>query len=162
VFHSDCVTTGCTPDAVESCVSSLSTMHHTFSSDIKRISQITDSIERRDYVLNLFEKMEDANVDPEDYYDQVTDVDAQAVSLAESPEAHAYLSEVTLTDGVHVFQEINVPRTYAQAVDPSNEFHAEWRVAAERELILSRTIAHGILFLCLLTNGLLAVYGSSN
>ena len=69
--------------------------------------------------------MEDANVDPEDYYDQMTDVDAQAVSLAESPEAHAYLSEVTLTDRVKVCQEINVPRTYAQAVDPSNKFHTQ-------------------------------------
>ena len=70
--------------------------------------------------------MEDADVDPEDYYDQVTDADAQAVSLRDLPKAHAYLSEVTLTDFVQVCQEIVVPRTYAQdAVDPSNEFHKE-------------------------------------
>jgi hypothetical protein len=125
VFHPDCVTTERTPDAADSCVSSLSTMHPTFSSDIKRISQITDSTERHYYVLNMFEKMEDANVDPEDYYDQVTDVDAHAISLTKSPEAQVYLSEVAPTNVVQVCQEINVPCTYAQAADPSNEFHAE-------------------------------------
>jgi hypothetical protein len=44
------------------------------------------------------------------------------------------LSEVTPTDVVQVCQEINVPRTYAQAVDPNNAHQAEWRVAIEREL----------------------------
>ena len=67
--------------------------------------------------------MGDANVDPEDYYDRVTDADAQAASLTESPEAQAYLLEVTLTDNVRLCPESNVPRTYAQAVDPSNEFN---------------------------------------
>ena len=90
----------------------------------------------------------------------MTDADAQAASLRDSPEPQAYLSEVTLTDDVHVCQEVVVPRTYAQAVDPSNEFHKEWRFAEERELNLSRIIAPGILFLCLLKNVLLAVYGS--
>ena len=35
----------------------------------------------RDMIISLTfsKKMEDANVDPEDYYDQVTDVDAHAV-----------------------------------------------------------------------------------
>jgi hypothetical protein len=42
-------------------------MHPSFSSDINRISRISDSTERQDYVLNLFDKMEDADVDPEDY-----------------------------------------------------------------------------------------------
>ena len=134
VSPSKCGIADCTPDANESCMSRLSTMHPTFSSTIKRISQITNSIERQDYVLNLFDKMEDADVDPEDYYDQVTDDDAQAASLRDSPEARAYLSEVTLIDVVHVCQEIVVPGTYAQALDPSNEFHKEWRFAAEREL----------------------------
>jgi hypothetical protein len=67
--------------------------------------------------------MEDANVDPENYYNKVTNDDAQAASLKELPEAEAYMSEVTLKDSVHVCPEINVPRTYAQAVDPSNAFH---------------------------------------
>jgi hypothetical protein len=81
VFPSRCVIANCTPDANESCMSRLTTMHPTFSLDIKRISQITDSTERQDYVLNVFEKIEDADVDPEDYYDQVIDANAQAVSL---------------------------------------------------------------------------------
>ena len=78
--------------------------------------------------------MDDANVDPEEYCDRVTDADAQAASLTESPEAQAYLSEVTLIDSVRLCPENNVPRTYAQAVDPSNEFNTEWREATEREL----------------------------
>ncbi len=87
LFPSNCISAGCAPGVTESCVSSPSTIHLTFSSDIQRITQITDSAERRDYVLNLFEKMEDANVDPEDYYDRVIDADAQAALLTESPEA---------------------------------------------------------------------------
>ena len=39
-----------------------------------------------------------------------------------------------LTDVVQVCQEIVVPRTYAHAIDPSNEFHKEWRLSAEKEL----------------------------
>ena len=58
-------------------------MHPTFSSNIQCITKITYSTERQDYVLNMFEKMEDANVDPKDYYDRVMDVDAQAASLTE-------------------------------------------------------------------------------
>ena len=134
VFPSKCVNAECALDVTESCVSRPSASHPTFSSYIQRISQILDSTERQDYVLNLFEKMENADVDPKDYYDQVTDVDAQAHALRESPEVQAYLSEVPLTDVVQVCQEIDVPRTYAQAIDPSNEFHKEWRLAAEREL----------------------------
>jgi len=134
VFSLDCVTTGCTPDVTKSCVSSISTMHSTFSPDINRISQITYSTERQDYVLNMFDQMEDVDVDLEDYYDLVTNDDAQAASLTDSPEAHAYLSEVSITHVVQVCPEIIVPRTYAQAVDPGNEFHTEWRFAAEREL----------------------------
>ncbi len=67
--------------------------------------------------------MGDANVDPEDYYDRVTDADAQAASLTKTTEAQAYMSEVTLADSVRLCPESNVPRTYAQAVDPSNEFN---------------------------------------
>ena len=100
MFPSKCVNAECTLDATESCVSRLYAMHPTFSSDIKRISQIPYSTERQDYVLNLFEKMENGDVDPEDYYDQVTDDDAQAQTLRELPEVQAYLSEVTLTDVV--------------------------------------------------------------
>jgi hypothetical protein len=81
-------------------------MHPTFSSDIQCITKITDSTERQDYVLNLIEKMEDANVDHEDYYDRVIDVDAQAASLTESPEAQAYLSVVILTSAAQLCQEI--------------------------------------------------------
>ena len=64
----------------------------------------------------------------------MTDDDAQAASLTESPEAQTYLSEVTLTNSVRLCPKINVPRTYAQAVDPINEFHTEWRASTEREL----------------------------
>jgi hypothetical protein len=113
VFPSKSVNVECTPDATESCVLRLSAMHPTFSLDIKRISQIPDSTERQDYVLNFFEKMENADVDPKDYYEQVTDANAQAQALRESPEVQACLSEVTLTDDVVVCQEIVVPRAYA-------------------------------------------------
>jgi hypothetical protein len=64
----------------------------------------------------------------------VTDADAQAASLTESPEPQAYLSEVPIADVVQVCPEITLPRTYAQAVDPSNEFHMKWRSATEKEL----------------------------
>jgi hypothetical protein len=99
-------------------------MHPSFSSDINRISQNSDSTKRHDYVLNLFDKMEDVDVDLEDYYDQVTDADAPAASLTES----------SIATDVHVCPEITVPRTYTQAVDPINEFHMQWRFAAEKEL----------------------------
>jgi len=62
----NCISDGCTPDTIESCVSSLSFMHPTFSSNIQGIIKITYSTERQDYVLDLFEKMEDANFDHED------------------------------------------------------------------------------------------------
>jgi hypothetical protein len=44
------------------------------------------------------------------------------------------LSEVTLTDYVSTGQKIVEPKTYAQAVDPSNNFHWEWHSATEKEL----------------------------
>jgi hypothetical protein len=57
------------------------TTPRTFYSDIHRITQITDSIERQDYVLNLFDKMDDADIDPKDYYGMTTNADAHADSL---------------------------------------------------------------------------------
>ena len=61
------------------------TTPHTLSSDIHRISQILDSIERQNYVLNLFDKMDDVDLDPEDYYGMMIEADAHADSLADSP-----------------------------------------------------------------------------
>ena len=95
----------------------------TFSSDIHRITQITYSTERQDYVLNLFDKLDDADIDHEDDYGMMTYADAHTDSLVESPEPQAYFSRVTVTDDVTLSQEIVEPRTYAQAVHPSNTFH---------------------------------------
>jgi hypothetical protein len=44
------------------------------------------------------------------------------------------LSEVILGVVAQVCQEIVEPRSYAQAVNPSNAFHKEWHSAANREL----------------------------
>ncbi len=81
----------CTPDVNESNFTSLDKTPSTLSSYIHRINQITYSGERQDYVLNLFDKMNDVDMDPEDYYDIMTDVDAHGDSLVESPESQAYL-----------------------------------------------------------------------
>jgi hypothetical protein len=64
--------------------------------------------------------MDDAYIDPKDYYDMMADADAHAHSLVESHEPQAYLSEVTLIDDASSSLKIIEPRTYAQAVDPSN------------------------------------------
>jgi len=73
-------------------------------------------------------------MDLEDYYGMMTDADAHVDSLAESPEPQAYLSHVAVIDDVTLSQEIVEPRTYAQAVNPSNKFHKEWQSPAEKEL----------------------------
>ena len=106
----------------------------TFSLDIHHISQIPDYIERQNYVLNLFDKMNDADIDLEDYYGMMTTADAYANSLVDSPEPQPYLSQVNVTDDVTLSQEIVEHRAYAQAVYPSNTFHREWQFAVEKEL----------------------------
>jgi hypothetical protein len=73
-------------------------------------------------------------MDHEDYYDIMTDVDAHANSLVESPEPQVYLPEVNLIDIVSSGQEIVEPRTHAQAVDPSNKFHKERHSIAKKEV----------------------------
>ncbi len=57
-----------------------------FSLDICHINQITHSVERNEYVLNLFKKMDDGGNDIKDYYDIMANDDAHADSLVESPE----------------------------------------------------------------------------
>jgi hypothetical protein len=78
--------------------------------------------------------MDEADIDPEDYYDVMADVDAQANSLIESPEPQAYLSEVTLVDDALCNQEIIKPRSYAQIVDSSNIFYKKWQFAVKKKL----------------------------
>jgi len=106
----------------------------TFTSDIHRISQILDSIERQNYVLNLFDKMDDVDIEPEDYYGVITCADAHADSLVNSPDPQAYLSQVNIIVDAMSSQEMVESRTYAQAVYPSNTFHREWQFAAKKEL----------------------------
>ncbi len=64
----------------------------------------------------------------------VTDVDAHADSLVDFPEPQAYFSHVTVTNTFTSRQEIVEPRTYAQAIHPSNKFHKEWQFANGKEL----------------------------
>ena len=54
--------------------------------------------------------MDDADIDPDEYYDMITDADAHADSLVDSPEPQAYFSQVTITDDVTLRQEIVEPR----------------------------------------------------
>jgi hypothetical protein len=56
----------------------------------------------------------------------ITDADAYADSLVDSTEPQAYLLDLIDIDDVTLRQEIVEPRTYAQAVNPSNTFHKEW------------------------------------
>jgi len=56
--------------------------------------------------------MDEADMDPGDYYDVTIYVDAHANSIGESPEPQAYPSKVPLTDNVLSSQEIIEPRTY--------------------------------------------------
>ena len=69
--------------------------------------------------------MDDADIDPEKYYDLITDADAHADSLVKSPEPQAYLSQAAVIDDVTLRHKIIEPKTYAQAVHPSNTFHWE-------------------------------------
>jgi hypothetical protein len=96
-----------------SSVESGKTTSLTFSSDIHRISQISDSNERQYYVLNLFDKMDDVDMDLEDFDVIMTNVDAHADSLVDSPESQAYLSQITVADDVKLSQEVAEPITYA-------------------------------------------------
>jgi hypothetical protein len=57
--------------------------------------------------------MDDAAIDPQDYYDVMAYADAQTNSLIESPEPQAYLSKVTIIDDASSSNEIIEPRTYA-------------------------------------------------
>ena len=84
-----------------------------------------DSDVGRGYVLNLFEQIDNVDIDPKDYYDMMANVDAQVNSQVESPEPQAYVSEVTAIDDASSSLEIVEPRTHAQAVDPRNELHKE-------------------------------------
>jgi len=113
-------------------VESFITTPLTSSFDIHRINQVTDYVEHQDYVLNLFDRMGDADIDPEEYYGMITYADAHADSLVDSPEPQAYFSQVTVTDDVTLRQEIVKPRTYAQTIHPRNTFHREWQTATEK------------------------------
>jgi hypothetical protein len=106
----------------------------TFSSDIHQIPQITDYVDQHDYVLNILEIIDDADINHEDYYDVMADVDAQANSLIESTQPQVYLSEVTLVDDASPSPKIIEPRSYAQVVDSSNIYHKEWQSAIDKEL----------------------------
>jgi len=68
----------------------------------------------------MFDKMDDANVDHEDSYGMMTNVDAHAYSLVKCPEPHTYLTQVIVTRDVTSSQEIIEPKTYAQVVNPNN------------------------------------------
>ena len=48
--------------------------------------------------------MDDAGVDPEEYYDLITYADAHAHSLINSPEPQAYLSQVAVTNDATLTQ----------------------------------------------------------
>ena len=99
-----------TPEVDESSsVASLEKTPLTSSSDIHRINQITYFIEQHDYVLDLFDKMDDAYMDPADYLVVIIYVDAHTNSLVESPEPQAYMSIVTIIDDVSSGQEIIEP-----------------------------------------------------
>ena len=82
----------------------------------------------------MFDKRDDVDMDPGDYYGMIIDVDAHANSLVEAPEPQAYLSQVTLIDDVTLSQEIVETRTYAQAVNSSDTLHKEWQFASEKDL----------------------------
>ena len=96
MVNSSYVSSGCTPDDNELNSICFKGTPPTFSSDIQRIHKIKDFNERKDYALNSFDKMEDADMESEDYYDVMTYDDAHANSLVESPETQAYLSKVNL------------------------------------------------------------------
>ena len=80
LVHCGSVSNGCTPEVNESSVASLEKTPPTFSSHIHRINHTTNYVERQDYVLNLFDKMDDAEMVPEEYYDMIKDADAQTYS----------------------------------------------------------------------------------
>ena len=84
------------------------------------------------------------------YYGMMTEVDAHADSLVDSPKPQAYFSKITGHDDVTFSQEIVEPRTYAHAVHPSNTCHREWQSMLKRKLIPSQKTKHGLLFSCLL------------
>jgi hypothetical protein len=88
---------------ISSTTTSLIEAPPTYSSDICRIKQIHDSSDQNDYIQNLFEEMDDARVNHEDYYHIMVDVDAHANSLVESLKPHAYLSEVNIIDTSYFF-----------------------------------------------------------
>jgi hypothetical protein len=109
-----------------SSVESGNTTPLTCASYIHCITPIPDSIERQDYVLNLFHKVDDADIDLEDYCGIMAEADAHhADSFVDSPEPQAYFSEVNITDDITLSHEIVEPRMYAQAVHSSNTFHRE-------------------------------------
>ena len=100
LVHSCSASTRYTPEVDQSSVASLEKTPFTFSSDIHHINHITYYIEWQDYVLTLFLNIDDADVDLEDYYDVMINLDARADSLVEYPKPRAYLLKVTLTDDV--------------------------------------------------------------
>jgi hypothetical protein len=68
VVYSGNISTRSAPDVNESSVASLERTPLTFSSNVHQIHHIIDLVARRDYVLNLFEKIDYVDVDPEDCY----------------------------------------------------------------------------------------------
>jgi hypothetical protein len=76
----------------------------TFSSEIHGTNQITNSIERQDYALNLFDKMDDVDMGFGNLYGIKTNADAHADSLVESLESQAYLSQVSVTNNITLSQ----------------------------------------------------------
>jgi hypothetical protein len=79
LVHFGIFSNGYTPEVLKSSAASLKKTPLTFSSNIHRINQITDYVERQDYALNLFDNMDDVDMDPADYYNMMTNVDAHAI-----------------------------------------------------------------------------------
>ena len=74
------VNSGCEFDKDWSSVTSLRESPPICFSGIRHINPLLDSVERVDYVLNLYAKIKDAAIDNKDFNDRIVDDDAQADS----------------------------------------------------------------------------------
>jgi len=109
------------------------------SSSICHIRGIQNTDERHDYVLNLFDKLDDAELDPEDLHDKFADAGDHAVSLNISLEPQTFFPHADVVESITLSHEIVEPKIYALAVQPTHEFHKEWNATTTNREVKSLT-----------------------